>query len=203
MAVILSPVYTAAQVRASVKTIKGEKMSGELRGDFYQLPRFTIKNKKTNKKKTFSKNKVRSLVLTDEKGNRHKFEAIPIRALVKESKSILAEKIVEGPKISLYVFKGTITGPSSMDRLSPTPYTRYYVWKRGMKVAEDFMSDPVSMISENASFRKVANELFKDDEALLEKINNKEYKLDDIVEVVREFNTNAGEQVNIYEAFEQ
>ncbi|WJS95096.1 hypothetical protein NYQ10_01280 [Flavobacterium johnsoniae] len=99
--------------------------------------------------------------------------------------------LIEG-KVSLYKYDmsgfnfGTIPGSGfSGMGMASTPVTYYYV-ARG----EDFeVSIITSLGNISKNFKKTASDYFKDCPVLVEKVNAKEFKKDDIFQVVKFYNT--------------
>jgi len=105
---------------------------------------------------------------------------------------IKAEKILELPSITLYrayaASSFTTSGGTNQYATVDVSDTFWYCLRPGEEVAYIVSWTFNTQINKNNIFRKNAAEYFKDYPELSQKIKNKEYKYDDIEEVVTMYN---------------
>lgn len=104
-------------------------------------------------------------------------------------KPIKAEVILELPSITLYrSFVGssfTTSGGSNQLATVDVSDTFWYCLRPGEEVATIISWTFNTQVNKNVIFRKNAAEYFKDYPELSQKIKNKDYKYDDLLEVVQ------------------
>ncbi|MEM6718330.1 MAG: hypothetical protein AAF611_03345 [Bacteroidota bacterium] len=152
---------------------------------FNGTQRVKFKTDKKARKEKFDHTQVEKVVFTTADGEAVAYIYIP----VSEKKHELFTKIVKG-KANLYARSVSYTESfagdcpnGGMAFLNSGDYEEFYVWREGEKTAS-----PLITLRISRSFRKRAMEYFADCPALVEKLENRSYRNENIEDVVKSYN---------------
>ncbi|RKE90254.1 hypothetical protein [Ichthyenterobacterium magnum] len=142
---------------------------------------FFKKSKKSKKKVKYKKDEVEYFIVKTNSSKIAKYTFVP----TKKNKSKLMQVLIEG-KVSLYLKKGVenmYLDNGNSTTIIQNDKSLYYVKKSNEKyVSNRFFANIFK------SFKKTAVRYFSDCKPLVQKINNGEYKSDQLFEIVKDYN---------------
>lgn len=184
------------------KTNDGKTYSGEYKGSLFRMYRIKIEDEKTGKKQVLKPAQIQSAVVTDKKGVEYIFSTFPVLEKYPNSGTkvveYLGQEIVSSDHARLYLTYTiySVEGSPSKTRAIET----YYAYAPNLNYAVELYTGHGAFdIKTGNTFQDIIMEAFGDNPSIRKKIENKDFKRRDIVELVTTYNKKSGYSSTVHE----